>query len=244
MKGDSDIALHPDQVDELPEYRTISALAVVGLILSLFSPLALGRGLLIIVPVVAGAVCAIALIRIGRSEGRLAGRKAAVIGLCLAFFFAAAVPAQYLTLQKALHARAEPVARAWLQALQQRQPHVAHQLTKPDLTRRTLSGNLWGYYRGDQTARRELEAFVEEEAVRFLLTLGGETEIHFYEPGQITPLSSTTRLVTQRYAVTYEDPNAGRTTFFIAVSVERRDPTDRLGEQWRVADYSADVRPS
>jgi hypothetical protein len=244
MRDASDAALHPDEVEELPEYRSISGVAVIGLVLALFSPLALGRGLLIIVPLVAGFLCAIALIRIGRSEGRLVGSKAAIIGLCLATFFAAAVPAQFLTWRMGLHARAKPVALAWLTALQQGDPHIAHQLTKPDLTRRSLSGNLWEFYRVDQAARRELEEFVSQEGVELLLTLGERAEIRYYEPAEIVELSQTARLVTQHYAVTYEDPQAGRTTFFIAVTLERRDPSGSVGEQWRVADYSSGVRPS
>jgi hypothetical protein len=52
-------------------------------------------------------------------------------------------------------------------------------------------------------------------------------------------MSSTSQLITQRYAVTYEDSSAGRTTFFITVEVERRDAGAKSGEQWRVLDFAA-----
>lgn len=235
--------LHPEELDELPEFRTISATAVIGFILALFSPLVLVRALLIVVPVAAAVTCVLALTRIHRSEGRLMGKTPAVIGLGIACFFAAAVPAQHVAWRRALHARAAPIAMAWLEALQQQKPHVAHQLTKSDLSRRSLTDALWRYYRSDRAAARELQEFVDRPAVRFLLTLGDATEIRPYEPAVIDIITPTTQLVTQHYAVTYDDPDAGRTTFFVAVTLERREATSSAGEQWRVTDFEAGARP-
>jgi hypothetical protein len=235
--------LHPEQVDELAEYRSISVTAVVGLVLALFSPLALGRDLLIVIPAVAAIVCLTALFRIRRSEGRLLGKTPAVIGLGLACFFAAAVPARIIIWRKTIHARATPIALAWLETLQRREPHNAHQLTKPDLARRSLTDTLWAFYKSDDVARRELEAFVEEPLVQFLLALGQDTQIRFYQPAAIEPMSANSHRVSQSFAVTYEDPGEGRTTFFMVVALERREPTANSGEQWRVADYAGGVRP-
>jgi hypothetical protein len=236
--------LHPEQVDELPEYRSISVTAVVGLLLALFSPLALVRALLVVIPVAAAVLCLFALYRIRTSEGRLAGRAPALVGLGLACFFAAAAPAKVITWRRTLNARATPVALAWLELLQAHEPHKAHQLMKPDLVRRPLTDDLWTYYRNDAAARRELEEFVSTPEIKFLLTMGDRTQIRFYEPIGIDYPTSTSAVVMQTYTVSYDDPAAGRTTFFLSLMIERREAAGSSGEQWRIGGSSPGVTPT
>jgi hypothetical protein len=235
--------LHAEEVDELPEYRSVSGAAIVGLVLSLLSPLALIRPILVGIPIAAGIVCVVALLRIRAAGGNRIGTTPAMIGLGLACLFAAAAPAQIIAYNRALHARARPIAQAWLELLQRREPHMAHQLTKPDLTRQALTDSLWSYYARDEAAGRELQEFVENPAVKLLLTLGDDAQIRFYEPYAVIRMTSSSHLVTQHFAVTYEDPAAGRTSFFVAVELERRDPGTGSGEQWRILDFAGGARP-
>jgi hypothetical protein len=236
--------LHAEEVDELPEYRSVSGTAIVGLLLAFFAPLALIRPILIVVPIVAAVVCVAALARIGAARGKRIGKIPALMGLGLACLFAAAAPAQIVAFNRTLHARARPIAEAWLQTLQRREPHKAHQLTKPDLTRQALTDNLWSYYVRDEAAGRELQEFVENPAVKFLLTLGDDADVRFYEPYAVVRMTSSSHLVTQHFAVTYDDPEAGRTSFFVAVELERRDAGTGSGEQWRVLDFAGAARPT
>jgi hypothetical protein len=236
--------LHAKEVDELPEYRSVSGAAIVGLLLALFSPLALVRTLLIGIPIAAAVLCLVALWRIRAADGHRVGKTPAVIGLGLSCLFAAAAPAQVIAYNRAVHARATPIALAWLEALQRREPHKAHQLTKPDLTRLPLTDDLWPFYVRDEAAGRELQELVDDPAIRFLLTLGEDAQIRLYEPYAVVTMTSSSELITPLFAVTYEDPEAGRTTFFLTVGIERRDPASGSGEEWRVLNFAGDIDPA
>lgn len=236
--------LHSEEVDELPEYRSVSGEAIVGLILALLSPLALVRTILIGIPIAAAVLCLVALWRIRASQGHRIGKMPAIVGLGLACLFAAAAPAQVIAYNRTLQARATPIAMAWLDALRHREPQKAHQLTNPHLTRLPLTDDLWPYYVRDEAAGRELQEFVGDPAVRFLLTLGEDAQVRFYEPYAVEKLTSKSYLVTQVFAVTYEDPSKGRTTFFLTVGLERRDAGTGSGEEWRVLNFAGDVDPA
>src|SRR5262245_45308902 len=74
---------HTDDVEALSDYRTLSVLALVSLVIGLASPLAFAAPLALAIPIIGIAVALVALHRISRSEGLLAGRWAAITGLAL-----------------------------------------------------------------------------------------------------------------------------------------------------------------
>ena len=62
-------------------YHSVSALAIIALVVGLLSPLAFAHELLWALPLTAIALSIVAIVRIDRSEGLLIGRWAAVLGL-------------------------------------------------------------------------------------------------------------------------------------------------------------------
>src|SRR5690348_9302651 len=69
--------------ERLPQYRSISSLAVLTLLLGLASPLAIATPLLLVVPLAAVFTAIAALRQIGANAEILSGRGAALTGLFL-----------------------------------------------------------------------------------------------------------------------------------------------------------------
>jgi hypothetical protein len=74
---------HGNDPEQITEYRTLSVLAIISLIMGLAAPLAVAAPFLLAIPLFGIAVSLVALRRIAVSEGVLAGRWAATIGLVL-----------------------------------------------------------------------------------------------------------------------------------------------------------------
>src|SRR5436309_2764914 len=101
--------LLPDK-QPVAHYRSVTPLAVVTLVLGFASALILTTPLLAPVPVAAVVAGIAALRAIRTSGGQLAGRSAAIAGLCLAVFFLGFGLSQHLARQSALDQRAREMA--------------------------------------------------------------------------------------------------------------------------------------
>ncbi len=100
--------------DELGQYRSLSTLAVVALVLGICSLVAFTSPLLIVVPLSAGASGLLALQGIAASEGGLTGGRLARCGLALAVFFAVGSLTRTKVHEAILRGQADRVARLWL----------------------------------------------------------------------------------------------------------------------------------
>ncbi len=181
--ADSDRAPDRQSPSELLEYRAVSGLAIAALLLGLLSAMAEASLVLWGVPLIAAITSIVALVRIDRSGGALAGRAAALCGLVLSVFFGAAAPAHYVSTERLLSDRAEQVGRQWFAALAHDEPQVAHQLGLSAAARARTSnpGQLWNYYRNAADRRRDLERFVAEPLIRALLALDGNATARLYD---------------------------------------------------------------
>ncbi len=85
--GSSTTAYNPafqgDDPEQTTEYSTLSVLAIISLVIGVVAPLAIVSPLLLAIPLFGIAVALLALRRIAVSEGTLAGRWAAIVGLAL-----------------------------------------------------------------------------------------------------------------------------------------------------------------
>jgi hypothetical protein len=115
--------------DEVVRYRSVSALAIIGLLLGIASPLCAVAPLLMVVPIVGAIVSLLALRRISESDGALIGRGAAAVGLALCIISAAAAVARTIVTQHLRTQQAEVVARQWIERLQSGQVEPAFRLT-------------------------------------------------------------------------------------------------------------------
>jgi len=110
---------------DVPEYRSLSGLSVVALLLGLASPLALLSPILVIVPLACVAVALLALAKIANSGSGLTGAALARSGLVLAIVFGVALPVRALVRNELLIRQVDPVARDWMAQLAEERFDVA-----------------------------------------------------------------------------------------------------------------------
>ena len=230
------------EAEAYEQYRSVSGLAIFGLFLGLFSPLALTSPAAWLVPVVAAIVCLAALWRIRHKSETMIGRKAALCGLVLAVLFAAAALSQWYGYRYTIEHQARGIATSWFDLLADDQPLKAHQLNLIPGERKPLDGPLLHFYQRGPNLRDELDKFLENPLVRTLLALGKKADIRFYECGGIwgPPGKENVREI---YSISYDDKDGQRKTFFASVLLRRFPPDQEDQINWVVADFDGGVRP-
>ncbi len=214
------------------EYRSVSGWAVAALILGLLAPVALIDIWLGVIPLAGIVVAVVALVRMALLAPALTGRKAALAGLFLSVLFASAAGADYLAYWRAVDREARRFAHAWFDFLADDQPHKAHQLTLMPRYRQSLDDTLREFYREDEQWREELEDYVEQPVVRTLLALGAGARAR-YDTTEASGRDARSIAVRQRFAVTYDDAEQGRTTFFVRLGMQRL-PLEHHQAAWRM----------
>ena len=131
--GTSKPAFHDPDADQTTEYRSLSVLAVISLIIGLASPLCFGAPLLMIIPVIGIGVSILALRQIDASDGALAGRWAAVLGLVLSVVFLSAPAARAYGIRMLRTSQAKNFAHQWLSDLVEGKTDYAFRLTSDSI---------------------------------------------------------------------------------------------------------------
>jgi len=230
----------PDE-PELVQYRSVSGLAVVGLLAGLLSWLAMLSPMLWGLPPAGLILNAIALRRIAISAPAMVGRKAALAGLLLSAAFSAAGPAQWTTYRWMLRNEARQFGLMWFDFLAKGQPHKAIELRSPPASRPPLDDALWRKYPQNSRARREIEGFVRRPSVRVLLALRDKALVRYYDT-EAQWQDRTGDWVYQTFAVTC--PVEGQpTTFFVGLVMERSLASSENRAFWHVSSFLDAVRP-
>src|SRR3954470_14191493 len=107
-------AFHADDLEQASGYRTLSVPAIIGLVLGLASPLCFGAPLLFVIPIAGVALSLFALVRIGASDGALAGWWPAAAGLALSTAMWVAPSARGYVLKRVRTEQATEFATSWL----------------------------------------------------------------------------------------------------------------------------------
>lgn len=228
---------------EIAEYHALSGLAVAGLIVGLWAPVAMIAPLLWTVPLAGIALCGWALRRIGQSSPALVGRKAALLGLTLSLLFGVAAPTDWLGYRWVLRREARRFAQQWFDfALHQQWPK-AFQLTQHPKSRQPLDDQtLRFYYRRGSKPREELENYAAQPLNRALGALGERAQVRYYQTdGQ--GLGGEKDIVIQTYAVTYHDQQADeKKTFFVGLQMERLR-LDTGQAEWQLSSTADGSKP-
>lgn len=120
---------HGDDPEQTTEYRTLSVLAIISLIMGVAAPLAVAAPFLLAIPLFGIAVSLVALRRIDVSGGTLAGRWAATIGLVLCVA-SAVLPISHDMIQRAIRVhQAEVFGREWVKMVTSGNSKQAFSLT-------------------------------------------------------------------------------------------------------------------
>jgi len=195
-------AFHTDDPEEATEYRSLSVLALLGLILGLASPLCFGAPLLMAIPIAGAAVSLLALGRIAASQGALAGRWAAVVGLFLSVAIGVAPFTRDYVIRTMREQQAREFAQEWLKTVTGGQLEDAFKLTI-DATRGpapSLPGEV-------KTPVNPYETFVNLPLVKAMQAAGPDAEIRFGETLNFEPRSFKHVFVKQKFEIV---PRAGQ----------------------------------
>lgn len=233
----------PDTLEgESTQYRAVSPLAIVALILGIVSAGALLHPSGCAIALLGGVVSVVALNRIAAAGPELIGRRAALLGLALSITFGVAAPAQWLTARWWLASEAESVGLGWFDYLQHDKPELAHQMTMMFAARKAPNEVL-DYYRNTPEAKENLTEFVAESLIRTLLALGDKAQVRLYETGEIFH-DQDGELIEQFYAVTYPDSRTRQPrTFFVRLELDRLTNKQNGETRWRVVSTRGGVRP-
>lgn len=217
------------------QYRAISGLAVLALLLGVASAAAMVGPVLWVVPMVAVVVALIAMRRIQASED-LAGWNIAFLGLLLALLFGVAAPARTISRQYWLTSRAEQFSRQFLTFLQEGKSHAAHQLRQRPAVRKLLTDDLPQSYEKDPESQKDLEKFVGEEPVKTLLEHGKDAKV---ERTSIDLVGRDDR--TDLFAVHYRIvPGAGVKAIDVVAGVRRVVDLSTGRETWQIDNVSVE----
>jgi hypothetical protein len=158
-------------------YHSVSALAIMALVVGLLSPLAFAHELWWALPLAGVALSLVAIVRIDRSEGMLIGRWAAVLGLAISLFCGAAAITQATTRRLWLAYRAEQMAERFVELLREGKPREAHQLWTRPVFQLAPGSDLPELYNANASLAKEYEGFLEREVIRDLLSLTSDAEV-------------------------------------------------------------------
>ena len=195
--GASASVFHDDDPEQTTEYRSLCVLALVGLILGLASPLCFGAPLLMVVPIAGIAVSLLALRQIAASEGALAGRWMAIVGLVLSIIFAIAPQARAFVIRTMRESQARSFGENWVTSLVGGNIDRSFRLTL-DANRPTPPPEP-----GQPTKDRPspFEAFKAKPQVAALMAAGKDAEVRFVETLNYAPQAFNRVYVRQRYDV-------------------------------------------
>lgn len=237
---DSFVGINDIDATELPDYRPLCVPAAVGLVLGALSFLALLHPVMLFLPVLAIGVNVYALVLLARSD-RMAGRTAAVCGLCLALIFGVAEPLRVYTYHWLAFRDASQFGRQWIQAIQDGQIYLAHQMSTMPSDRKLPGEDLPELYAKTDSLRTELEDYLKAPAIATLRSLGSRATVRHYQTEGVATDGRHDR-VEEVYAVTYEEDGRPK-TFFIKLDLWRNLKSETGPRLWRVQGPDGAYRP-
>ena len=194
---------HGDDHEQTTEYRSLSVLAVLGLVISLIAWLAYLGPFLIVVPLAGIAISLLALRQIAVSEGVLAGRWAATVGLVLSVVFAVLPLSHYVALKTMRMSEAEAFSRRWVDLVTSGKMEDAFHLTV-DSTRPATPPAEPGAHPGPGTLAgpAPYQLFLDQPIIKALKAAGPGADVRLVDTVEYKPDSYRMMTVKQLYSVT------------------------------------------
>jgi hypothetical protein len=219
--------IEPPPADE--GYRTVSALAVLALVLGLLSAVAFAHPLLWALPAAAVGVAIAALRHIGQHPGEVIGRKAALLGMATAVLFGCAATSYSFAREIWLVNRSRQVADHFFSLLAAGKTHGAHQMTLMPMSRLPTESDLAAGYANNPESAKEFEKFSSGDViVRIRQGDGGLSPR--YQGGRLANLEALGEYIELDYLL-----DDGSLPDHIRVIVEFSRHPDTRAEQWRLA---------
>lgn len=189
-------AFNVGDADPTIEYRSLSIAAILGLVLGLLSPLCFGGTLLMLIPLAGLAVSIFAIQRIAGSEGALAGRWAAYLGLFLSAAMFVAPIARMYAIRSMRANQARGFCTEWLEMVTAGNSKEAFRLISSSAARAPapMPGE-------KQSEADPYDTFLARPVVKALATAGGDAKIRYIGTTGYDAQSFPRVYVNQQYEV-------------------------------------------
>jgi hypothetical protein len=223
---------HGNDPEQTTEYRTLSVLAIISLVIGLAAPLAIFAPFLLSIPLFGIAISLVALRRIAVSEGLLAGRGAATIGLVLCIA-SAVMPISHDMIQRTLRVnQAEKFGRDWVALVTSGNTKEAFRLTV-DGTRPLPPAEPKA-----PPKPAPYETFVGLPIIKALQAAGAGANIRIRDTVEYQATSYRSIYIRQLYSVTPASTGGGGQPTEFVLSVQRATMPRESMSRWLVANYA------
>jgi len=219
-------SLFPDE-QPLAQYRSIAPVALVAAGLGVASALILTTPLLALVPVAGIVTSIVALRTIAHSDGQLAGRAPAIVGLSLATFFLGFGLSRHLARQSALEQQARRMADLWLDLLQDGKVQQAHQFRESPATRLSAPQAIAERYATNPEAASQLKTFVNSLGIKDIVARGKAADVRFEGVASAARDGQSDMLVLRYSYLAGSDKGADRQRLWIHIDRRYDDATKR-----------------
>ncbi|MFC1759326.1 DUF4190 domain-containing protein, partial [Planctomycetota bacterium] len=152
------------------EYRSVSMLSILGLVLGIASFLALLSPVGWIVPVAGAVVSTIATLRVHRNADRFTGKTIAMIGMCLSLWLGAWAPTKFFADRQFLSTSSERYTEKWLRYVANGDVEVAHQATLEFRYRQPKGTNLKQHYKTSEIDRADMNEYFSNSAIKHVVS--------------------------------------------------------------------------
>jgi len=165
--------------DELTQYRPISPLAVIALLVGLVSGLAIFHNLLWLVPVIGIVLSAVALKHTAPPDAIVSGRTAAIIGLAFSVLFGAMAVTTTFVEKRIVDKHAVEFASNWMNiARSGNLPQAAEWMRAPGV-RLPYESDYTKFYESNEDAQTLLTNLSSGKAMKHVLALDEDNRITF-----------------------------------------------------------------
>lgn len=230
-------------LDEPTEsYRSVSVLAVCGLLFGLASILAWTHPLLWSIPLVGLVICALALRKLAHDAPNLVGWKAAWLGLALSLVLGSAAITRWTVHHFLVEREAVRVGEMWLEDLRAGKTYAAHQLTLVPMGRLATGSSLPAGYDDAPQLLAQYQEFVDSSLVKAIRRIPGQPQFRLYEINKYQSAHDRDRIEAV-YAVTYE-MDGKRRTFFVQMILHRLVNRSDGKAGWQIVPINNAYRPA
>jgi hypothetical protein len=232
-------AFHSDDVENVANYRSLSVLALISLMLGLLSTLSLVFPLFLGVVLLGLIFSLLALRQISLSEGRLAGRWAAVLGLILCVTCGVATMSRSAAIRHLRTSQAEEFGRNWLSVL------AANKTTQA--FRGTVEGNQPPPMAEPGMPPRTTtpyEDFSNNGLIKKIAAAGEGAKIDYAGTYEYLAQSRRDYYLRQRYVITPQpDTNAGSEPIRVNLAVQRSRLRGDPRPRWLISRFEPTDAP-
>jgi hypothetical protein len=226
--------------DEDANYRTVSVLALVSLILGLAAPLCFVAPLLYVVPIAGAAVSLLAIGRIAASGGALIGRKAAVIALALCVASASAAWARGSLTNRLLSRQARQAALEWFALLGDGETQKAFDLTVASTQSPPPPPPVNSPEANAEPAPDPFQQFCDNPVVKFLLAVGPAADVRYVQDlGFDSGLRGDCRF-RQEYTVSGSEQSSSQSGATVQLTMQRTRQDGLTPTRWLVSEFQSD----